>query len=207
MFWILRHTGAVNLFNSINGNGSTAKTKSNQTTNNSERNNPRPPRKAYGRLSGDADDAQPRYDVTTAPTTPSQSGKLIDFDTTTGTAGGCEKHTTSVNGSKCNSYGYNGNNVHQNGWPSSIQTVSHHIVPSWVTTPTTGESGSCGKMFVGDAGTDDEHDNNRNHSNYNETDSEFELDGKIKEQQLEEQSLARLHAIALSDDDDYGKYV
>ncbi|XP_055381686.1 homeobox protein 2-like [Condylostylus longicornis] len=55
MFWILRRTGAVNFFNSLNNN---CASKSNfNHNNNNEKNIKRPERKAYGRLSMDSDDA------------------------------------------------------------------------------------------------------------------------------------------------------
>uniref|UniRef100_A0A182YH83 Uncharacterized protein n=1 Tax=Anopheles stephensi TaxID=30069 RepID=A0A182YH83_ANOST len=216
MFWILRRTGAVNLFNSINGNGNAAKTGSNSSSNNSERSNPRPPRKAYGRLSGEPDDAQSlqrstRYDVTSggSPAQP-YSGKLIDLEGTAGTVPsggyGCEQQLNG-NGSCCNGYGYsnhnhnsniiNNNHEHSNQPAGWVQAVGPH--PDDLAGPCM----STGGTTFDD--TDDEEDVNRNHSNYNETDSELELDGKIKEQRLEERAMARLHAIALSDDDDYGK--
>ncbi|KAJ6640043.1 hypothetical protein Bhyg_12792 [Pseudolycoriella hygida] len=50
MFWILRRTGAATFFNSINNNYSSSK--SNVNNNNaSDKNNQRPQRKEYGRLS------------------------------------------------------------------------------------------------------------------------------------------------------------
>ncbi|XP_053659664.1 ras guanine nucleotide exchange factor L [Anopheles marshallii] len=232
MFWILRRTGAVNLFNSINGNGNAAKTGSNNSSNNSERSNPRPPRKAYGRLSGESDDAQsvqrPRYDVTTPSPAQGYSGKLIDFAGNTAepnlaspngpssTGYRCDEQVNG-NGLCCNGYGYNNNNKNNNhnsnminnNHESNNQTNGNDWLEAMGPQPLPNGAGPCmptGSMAMDDGpfdDTDEEEDVNRNHSNYNETDSELELDGKIKEQRLEEQALARLHAIALSDDDDY----
>ncbi|XP_059619773.1 zinc finger protein 646 [Phlebotomus argentipes] len=74
MFWILRRTGAANFFNSINNNYSS---KANTiSSHNSDKNNPRPPRKAYGRLSVESDDnSSMRRDMPAATET-----SLIDFD-------------------------------------------------------------------------------------------------------------------------------
>uniref|UniRef100_A0A182VT26 Uncharacterized protein n=1 Tax=Anopheles minimus TaxID=112268 RepID=A0A182VT26_9DIPT len=195
----------------------------------SKRSNPRPPRKAYGRLSGESDDAQSlqrsRYDVTTASSAQGYSGKLIDF---AGDPAG--QHIAGANGPSShgyscdtqmndNGYGYinnNNNNNHNsnminNNHESNNQTHGNDWHETLSPQPLLNGAGPCmstGNMVNGDGifdDTDDDEDVNRNHSNYNETDSELELDGKIKEQHLEEQALARLHAIALSDDDDYGK--
>nr|XP_040228802.2 probable cyclin-dependent serine/threonine-protein kinase DDB_G0292550 [Anopheles coluzzii] len=215
MFWILRRTGAVNLFNSINGNGNAAKTGSNHSSN-SERSNPRPPRKAYGRLSGEPDDSQShqraRYDVTGSSASPPYTVKLIDFDGAAGsetTAPGCacgELQQLNGNSFCCTGYACpesnNHNNNNNNNYNSNILNNNH-----------AGSNQTHGSMALNSVDNDDDDDGddggggaadiNRNHSNYNDTDSELELDGKIKEQRLEEQTLARLHAIALSDDDDY----
>ncbi|XP_050071351.1 uncharacterized protein LOC126559262 [Anopheles maculipalpis] len=224
MFWILRRTGAVNLFNSINGNA--AKTGSNNSSHNSERSNPRPPRKAYGRLSGESDDVQSlqrsaRYDVTAAaPSAQGYGGTLIDLEgntatgpSSTSTGYACEEQLNG-NGPCCNGYGYinhnhNSNIINNNHEPNNQTSGAPGWLPAAGPTQPHGPAGPCmptGGMINGDGtfdDTDDDEDVNRNHSNYNETDSELELDGKIKEQRLEEQALARLHAIALSDDDDY----
>uniref|UniRef100_A0A182K9I1 Uncharacterized protein n=1 Tax=Anopheles christyi TaxID=43041 RepID=A0A182K9I1_9DIPT len=192
-----------------------------------EGSNPRPPRKAYGRLSGESDDSQSlqrsRYDVTGSAAAPTPyTGKLIDFEGMGPTGSDCastampgcgcgELPLVNGNGPCCTGYGctdsntLNNNNNHNsnilnNNHAGSNQTNGHGsrmingVVPHHVDTEDD------------DDGVDgDDEDINRNHSNYNDTDSELELDGKIKEQRLEEQALARLHAIALSDDDDYGE--
>uniref|UniRef100_A0A182M0D2 Uncharacterized protein n=1 Tax=Anopheles culicifacies TaxID=139723 RepID=A0A182M0D2_9DIPT len=195
----------------------------------SQRSNPRPPRKAYGRLSGESDDAQSlqrsRYDVTTPSTAQGYSGMLIDFVGDSAGVNGPPPSTTGCscneqlngNGPCCNAYGYTNNNNHNsnminNNHDSNNQTNGtdwHQTVGPQPHMNGAGPCMSAGGNMVTDDGTyddtDDDEDVNRNHSNYNETDSEHELDGKIKEQRLEEQALARLHAIALSDDEDYGK--
>ncbi|KFB41901.1 AGAP000915-PA-like protein [Anopheles sinensis] len=129
--------------------------------------NPRPPRKAYGRLSGDSDDVQAlqqlRYDASTSQMPPPpDGGKLIDL------TGGA---TTPPDG----------------------------LGPYQPTA-------SASTKVDGGKGTGYNEDVNQNHSNYNETDSEFELDSKIAEQRLEEQALSRLHAMALAEEDDYGEF-
>ncbi|XP_053678307.1 uncharacterized protein LOC128728698 [Anopheles nili] len=197
MFWILRRTGAVNFFNSINGNA--AKTGSNHS-NNAERSNPRPPRKAYGRLSGESDDVQShqrsRYGEVVTPSA-GCSGQLIDLegDAAGSGAGACGPCDEQAN---CLVYGCAGSTGSGSNTSNTSNTLNNNNIPvqqhPWTQT---GEAGLNGND------TDLEEDVNRNHSNYNETDSELELDGKIKEQRLEEQALARLHAIALSDDDEY----
>ncbi|XP_058127539.1 probable serine/threonine-protein kinase DDB_G0276461 [Anopheles ziemanni] len=231
MFWILRRTGAVNFFNSINGNGNAAKTGSIQSSN-SERSNPRPPRKAYGRLSGDSDDVQAlqqlRYDASTSQMAPPppDGGKLIDLTEGSATAPdatgngccssntgfGCHNHVNNNNNYYyCNNYGSNYSNgaasnaVNNNHTVNGVNSYNQHGVrhqPGVAEGPYQPTASASTKANVG-KGADCTEDVNQNHSNYNETDSEFELDSKITEQRLEEQALSRLHAMALAEEDDY----
>uniref|UniRef100_A0A182PL32 Uncharacterized protein n=1 Tax=Anopheles epiroticus TaxID=199890 RepID=A0A182PL32_9DIPT len=180
-----------------------------------KRSNPRPPRKAYGRLSGESDDSQSlqrsRYDVTGPSAAQPYTGKLIDFEGMPPSGPGCGQELPQTNGnvSCCAGYGCtdsnsNNNNNNNNNNNSNLLNNNHAA---------SNQPNGNGWLEDGGVDADDDDDDgelgvgdvNRNHSNYNETDSELELDGKIKEARLEEQALARLHAIALSDDDDYGR--
>ncbi|XP_050099190.1 uncharacterized protein LOC126579691 isoform X2 [Anopheles aquasalis] len=214
MFWILRRTGAVNLFNSI-GNGNTAKTGSTHS-NNSEKSNPRPPRKAYGRLSVESDDAQSRVEAK-APTVATYYAGQLGIPGYGGTSDNRIKPTANqrITGDG------NGNRVCRATTDTSVVDSSttrsvSHINNNNNQSQSNGHFGQTGPMvdrtrvhqasrhtsiasLTARDGLD--RDNNRNHENCGEIDGnmELELDNHIKQRQ----SLSQLHTMVLSDDDDY----
>uniref|UniRef100_A0A182FIW6 Uncharacterized protein n=1 Tax=Anopheles albimanus TaxID=7167 RepID=A0A182FIW6_ANOAL len=201
MFWILRRTGAVNLFNSINGNGNTAKTGSNHS-NNSEKSKPRPPRKAYGRLSVESDDAQSK-----TPTVAAYTAGQLGIMGYRGTSANC---TTSANS---NGDG-NGNrgcmvtadtNAHDTtGTIRGVNHISNNNQPQsngqFGRTEHTRLQHTARHTSTASLTAQDVLDDNRNHGSYGEIDLELELN--INHIQRK-QSLSQLHPMELSDDDDY----
>ncbi|XP_052867709.1 uncharacterized protein LOC128273687 [Anopheles cruzii] len=205
MFWVLWRTGAANLFNSINGNQRANKTGSTYSSN-SDRSHSRPPRKAYGRLSSESDDAQaPRTDYVPAPV-----AQLIDLDGTTTPDTNCDRYcgdgegngndgylitpgssfacdsisNNSANNNQCDDYN-NAEQYHQSG---GLQ-LAHRIISVGVFNSVNCEGLEDPPSNVVAA------DVNRNHTDSCSV-ADLELDSGS--------TLPRLQAMACSDDDDYG---
>ncbi|XP_053698245.1 uncharacterized protein LOC128745240 [Sabethes cyaneus] len=202
MFWILRRTGAANFFNSINNNY-TAKGGS-SASGSADKHAPRPPRRAYGRLSVESDDAQSlRRDT-------ELNDNLIDVDGELSVSNSINNNNNNnnvlvKNQNKATPGGVGGGNGKADGGGSRYGS---NAGAATTTTMATGKINGCSShLFASPDGrygpaTDDD-DVNRNQSNCYETDSDLELDATIKEQRLEEQAISRLQAMALSDDDEY----
>lgn len=187
MFWILRRTGAVNFFNSINNNY--AVKGGSGSSSNADKNSSRPPRRAYGRLSVESDDVQSfRREAELNDNLIDVDGELSESNYNNNN----NNHITNINNN-------NNNNV-------LVKNQNKAVVGSTATTTTTTMINGCpSHLFPHDSCGDDDcgADVNRNQSNCTETDSDLELDATIKEQRLEEQAISRLQAMALSDDDEY----